>query len=335
MSDMKRQHKAVGLLSGGLDSAIACRLIQEQGIEVHVVHIEMPWGCGKPLRVRKLCETLGVSLKVIPLADDYLQVLKKPKHGFGSAHNPCVDCHIYMVKKAADYMKEIGADFIFTGEVVGQRPMSQRRVCLDWVENDAGVPGQLLRPLSAQLLPPTVPEDKGIVERSKLFGISGRSRKVQYELVEKMGLQGFGAPGGGCLLTEKHFGRRMKDVLEHGCETIEATAVLGLGRYFRINDTTFILLGRDDDENEKLIAYALPDDHLLRPVLFPGPLALVRGEAVSDKDLEIAAGLIQYFSKLRGEPGVAVNCWIKFSPDNVREVVASVPDEAFVQKMWM
>lgn len=328
-------HKAVGLLSGGLDSAIACRLIQDQGIEVHVVHVEMPWGCGKPLRVRKLCKTLGAELKVIPLGDDYLKILRKPKHGFGSAFNPCVDCHIYMVQKAAAYMKEIGADFIFTGEVLGQRPMSQRRECLDWVANDAGVPGLLLRPLSAQLLPPTIPEEKGIVDRTKLLAISGRSRKEQFALVQDMGLQDFSSPGGGCLLTEKIFGARLKDVITRGCETIRETAVIGLGRYFRLNEGSFAILGRDERENEKLIAYAMPDDIILRPVLFPGPAALVRGKALAETDLALVAGIIQNFSKLKGEGGLPVNCWKASAPDDVREVTAALVDEATIKALWM
>ena len=334
-SNLKIRHKAVGLLSGGLDSALASALLKPLGIEVQAVFIQMPWGCGNHHRVAKITESLGIPLKVILLGDDYLGVLKDPKHGFGSAFNPCIDCHVYMVKKAAEYMKEIGAAFVFTGEVLGQRPMSQRRAGLDLVEKGAGIPGRLLRPLSAQFLEPTIPENEGIVDRTKLLGISGRSRKSQYELAAKFGLEHFAQPAGGCLLTEKVFGKRIKDVLTRGCDTIAATAVVGLGRYFRMSDDVFVILGRDSAENEKLVSLAMPEDLLLRPVLFPGPAALVRGKSVSDGDLALAAGLIQYFSKLRGEPGVAVNCWVKSSPDNVREIVASVLNESTVKAMWM
>ena len=177
--------KAVGLLSGGLDSALACKVIQNQGVEVHAVYIEMPWGCGKLSRVRAICERLGVPLKIIPIGDDYLSILRHPKFGFGSAFNPCVDCHIYMVKRAAAFMQEIGAAFVFTGEVLGQRPMSQRRQCLDWVAKEAGIEGRLLRPLSAALLAPTIPEQEGVVDRAKFPVIRGRSRKPQMELAAK------------------------------------------------------------------------------------------------------------------------------------------------------
>jgi tRNA-uridine 2-sulfurtransferase len=325
--------KAVGLLSGGLDSAVACQLMLDQGIEVHVVHVSMPWGCGKPSRVTALAERLGIPLKVIPLADDYLSILKKPQYGFGSAHNPCVDCHIYMVKKAAEYMKEIGADFIFTGEVLGQRPMSQRRVCLDWVENDAGVPGRVLRPLSAQLLPPTLPEEQGLVDRSKLLGIVGRSRKEQHAIAVSNGLKEFSQPGGGCLLTEKHFGARIKDVLAHGCDHIALTAVLGLGRYFRVDEDAFVLLGRNDRENEKLLEYAMPDDMILRSFTFFGPAALVRSRALKEEHLALAAGIIQFYSKWRGEAPIVVNYWKSATPDEMGEITSVVLSEDAVGRM--
>lgn len=335
MKNADKKYKAVGLLSGGLDSAIAAKLLLDQGIEVHAVTIAMPWGCGEPSRVVKLAQALGMPLKIIPLADDYLAILKEPKYGFGSAHNPCIDCHIYMVRKAAEYMREIGASFVFTGEVLGQRPMSQRRKCLDWVEVDGGVPGRLLRPLSAKLLPPTIPEEEGIVDREKLLDISGRARRQQYDLADQLGVAEYSAPGGGCLLTEKLFGDRLKDVLKRGCSDMASTAVLGIGRYFRVDDNTFIILGRDERENEKLIACAMPEDVLLRPMVFPGPVALLRSRAVMSAHIVLAAGLSQFYSKSRGKEPLPVSCWRCDDPARVQEVTAAAVSEAEVKKMFL
>ncbi len=335
MKNASKPHKAVGLLSGGLDSTIATKFLLDQGIEVHAMNISMPWGCGRPSRVTALAEKFGIPFKSIPLGDDYLPVLTKPKYGFGSAHNPCVDCHIYMIRKAAAYMKEIGASFVFTGEVLGQRPMSQRRECLGWVEQDAGIPGQLLRPMSAKLLPPTIAEQEGIVDRDKLLDISGRSRKRQFALAKELGLGGFSSPGGGCLLTEKLFGARIEDVLKRGCDNIAATAVLGLGRYFRIDDAAFVILGRDDAENEKLIRYAVPGDVILRPTVFPGPAALLRGGKIDEARLAFVAGLAQFHSKSRGLAPLPLQCWPKQEPEKISQVIAAVLTQADVDKLQL
>ena len=329
------KHKAVGLLSGGLDSALACKLIMDQGFEVHVVYIDMPWGCGKSARMRRIAESFGLPCKIIPIGNDYLQILRKPRHGFGTALNPCADCHAYMVRKAAEYMREIKADFIFTGEVVGQRPMSQRKECLKWVEEEGGVPGRLLRPLSAQLLDPTIPEQEGLLDRSRLLAISGRSRKTQLELAKKYGLQHYSQPGGGCLLTEKIFGARVKDVLTRGCGNINETAILGLGRFFRISDQAYAIVARDDQENEKLIQQALDTDLILRSTKFPGPAAVLRAKIPSPDEIRFAAGLIQYFSKYRGKDPQQVDCWRKSERTSVNSVTAAVLDEAAVKPIWM
>ncbi|NLE65301.1 MAG: hypothetical protein GX606_05245 [Elusimicrobia bacterium] len=309
------------MLSGGLDSALACCVLKDQGIEVHAVYIAMPWGCGNETRAKRIAEDLAIPLKVIPLGDDYLPILTDPKFGFGSAHNPCVDCHIYMVKKAAEHMREIHGAFVFTGEVVGQRPMSQRRECLGWVERESGLEGRILRPLSASFLDPTIPENEGVVDRTRLPSINGRSRKAQYALAEKYGLKHFAQPGGGCLLTEKHFGERLGDVLGRGVSTIAETAVLGLGRYFRLSEDAFVILGRDQKENEGIIARALAEDWIIRPFSFPGPVALLRARDVSQEMLAKAAGLCQYFSKSREQAPRPVKAWRGSSVDQVQDVL--------------
>ncbi len=332
MKSATKKLKAVGLLSGGLDSVVAAKLILDQGIEVHAVHIAMPWGCGRNAGVIALAEQLGIALHTIPLSDDYLSILKDPKYGFGSAHNPCIDCHIYMVRKAAAYMHKIGASFVFTGEVLGQRPMSQRRKCLDHVEQDAGIPGLLLRPLSAKLLPPTIPEEQGMVDREKLLGITGRSRKTQLAFVMKYGIKGFATPSGGCLLTEKIFGVRLKDVLKHGCADIAATAVLGSGRYFRVDEHTFIILGRDQVENESLMRFAMPDDMILRSLVSAGPVALLRCKAVTDRLLSLTAGLVQFYSKSRHKEPLSISCWRAGAPEDICQVAAATLNEADVKR---
>ncbi|MEI6438216.1 MAG: tRNA 4-thiouridine(8) synthase ThiI [Candidatus Omnitrophota bacterium] len=328
------KYKAVGLLSGGLDSALAAKLLLDQGIEVHAVNISMPWGCGRPSRVIKLAEQLGMPFKSIPLGNDYLAVLKDPQYGFGVAHNPCVDCHIYMLRKAAEYMKEIGASFVFTGEVIGQRPMSQRRKCLDWVEEGSGIPGRVLRPLSAKLLPLTIPETEGIVDREKLMDLVGRNRRRQLDLAKELGLAGFSTPGGGCLLTEKVFGNRVKDVLARGCDAIHEMAILGMGRYFSLGDDAFILLGRDAQENEFLLEYALESDIIFRTYEFPSPTVVLRSKLVTERQLTLAAGLMQYFSKCAKSAPKLIPSWQKSSPETVRQILAVLPSEEELKVIW-
>ncbi len=330
-----KKHKAVGLLSGGLDSALAAKLLLDQGIEVHAVNISMPWGCGRPSRVIKLAEQLGIPFVSIPLGDDYLPVLKTPRYGFGVAHNPCVDCHIYMLKKAAEYMREIGAAFVFTGEVIGQRPMSQRRKCLDWVEQGSGIPGRVLRPLSARLLEVTIPEKEGIVDRAKLLDLVGRNRRRQLDMAVELGLTGFSTPGGGCLLTEKVFGRRVKDVLARGCDSIRETAILGAGRYFRLSDDAFVLLGRDQEENDFLLKYAIGTDIVFRTYDFPSPTVVLRGKNITEAQMALSAGLLQFFSKYCDAVPKLVPCWTSASPDAVRQVLADIPSEQFLKEIWM
>jgi tRNA U34 2-thiouridine synthase MnmA/TrmU len=326
-------HKAVGLLSGGLDSALASALMKAQGLDVHGVYVEMPWGCGKRSHAYSVAAGLGIPLKIISLENDYLDVLRSPRYGYGSAFNPCVDCHIYMLRKAALFMREIGAEFVFTGEVIGQRPMSQRRECLTWVEEGSGLKGLLLRPLCALRLEPTVPEGFGIVDRSKLFDIDGRSRRRQEELAVKLGVTGYAQPGGGCLLTEKHFGDRIKDVLARGCDDINATAVLGVGRYFRLDEKTFVIVGRDEHENESIIRYALAGDVLFRAETFPGPVAVLRGR--NDEDAcRLAAGLVQFHSKQRGGEPQDVVSWVK-GAEAYRTVRADILDEERVRSMMI
>ena len=196
--------------------------------------------------------------------------------------------------------------------------------------------GRVLRPLCAQLLEPTLPEIEGLVDRNKLLAFEGRSRKAQFALAAELKLEGFAQPSGGCLLTEKIFGARLKDMLTHGCDAIEETTVLAFGRYMRLRDHAFAMLGRDEQENESLVKYALPGDILFRTYDFPSPTALLRGRNITDADLELTAGIVQFFSKCRGDVPRPIGCWVKATPETIRPITPSaIPDEAFLRSIWM
>jgi len=315
--------KAVGLISGGLDSALAAQLLIRQGIDVHGVYFAMPWGCGSLDQAQKVCGQIGVPLKIIKMGEDYIDMLQKPRYGYGRAFNPCVDCHIYMIRKAAQYMTKINASFVFTGEILGQRPMSQRRECLRWVEKGTALDGLLLRPLCALLMPETRVETEGWVDRSKLLRINGRGRKEQYDLAAQWNVSHFSAPGGGCLLTERHFSARIKDILNRGYRDLRDVAILKAGRYFRIDEDHIVLVGRDEKENDYLVQNAHPEDVILRLKDSEGPYAVLKGQDISEQTLSLAAGLVRRFSKYRNRNAVAVSFWLAADARCVKEIQAS------------
>jgi len=271
--------RAVGLLSGGLDSMLAVRLMQEQGVEVHAVNFTSPihGRSHEKNRAEEEARVLGIPLKRIELGPEYLRMIRQPKYGYGSGMNPCIDCHIFMLRMAKRYAREIGAKFIFTGEVLGERPMSQNEQALRTVEKAAGLEGRVLRPLSAGLLPETEAERKGWVDRSRLLSIRGRSRKPQMELAKSLGISSFPLPGGGCLLAEKEFAPRIRDLFAHR-RRISLTDVLLLrvGRHFRFGDVK-VVVGRDEDENKALLS--LDDGHMtyLEAAEENGPVAVLQG----------------------------------------------------------
>ncbi|MCX7910705.1 MAG: hypothetical protein N2505_03900, partial [Endomicrobia bacterium] len=210
--------KAISLISGGLDSELATRIILEQKIEIIGLHFITPFClCDKKgscnsqsLRVAK---DLNIELKIIPLKDEYLEIVKNPKYGYGKNLNPCIDCRIMMLRYTKKIMQEVGALFVVTGEVLGQRPKSQNIKALKIIEKEAGLEGLILRPLSAKVLPETIPEKLGWVQRDKLFNIVGRQRKIQIELAKNFDMKNYPCPSGGCLLTDPNFSKRIKDVL--------------------------------------------------------------------------------------------------------------------------
>jgi len=294
--------KAIALLSGGLDSTLAARVVMEQGVELEALNF-MTLFCtctsrGQTcLASQKAVETLGIPLRVFNVSEEYLSVVKHPKHGYGRNMNPCIDCRIFMLKKAKTYMQDSGAAFIVTGEVLGQRPMSQRKEAMRLIEREAELDGLILRPLSAHVLPMTIPEKEGWVDREKLLKFQGRSRKPQIKLAEHYGIRDYPCPAGGCLLTDPGFAKRMRDLLHHNpFFSLNDVHLLKMGRHFRLSDGVKLVVGRNEEENQKIGTFAHDRDILLKVSGFPGPLSLLRGE-LCEGDVEKAAAVTAHYSK--------------------------------------
>lgn len=299
--------RAIVLASGGLDSMLAVKLLVEQGIEVVGLNFVSPFfscaGATGSHLPRKACRELGVELRVRAMGRDYIELLRNPSHARGREMNPCVDCHIFMLRRAAKLADELGAAFVATGEVLGQRPLSQHKQALELIERRSGLEGRLLRPLSARLLAETVPEREGLVDRARLGAIQGRSRRQQLALAERMKLTTFSTPAGGCLLTDPNVARRLRDLFEHlpNYDMLDIRLLI-LGRHFRLNQRLKAIVGRNQAENERLARLA--DRHgRLELDDVPGPLMLVRGEP-SAEDLMVLGGLLRYYAKKASGPDV-------------------------------
>ena len=331
----QKKVKAVGLISGGLDSIVAAKVVNDLGVEVYGVYFAMPWGCCDKTTAIEAATQIGISFIVLQLDERYLEMVRKPKHGYGSVMNPCVDCRIHMFSRAGQYMRHIGADFVFTGEVLGQRPMSQMRHSMKNIEKGAGLEGRLLRPLSAHLLDPTIPETEGLIDRDRLLGISGRSRKDQIQLAQGLNITAYNQPAGGCLLTDKNFAARMKDTLKHGYRNFRETIALKWGRHFRLSPEIKIILGRDEEENEALIRHAHPDDYVMQISDNRGPTLILKGYNPAPEILATAAGLIQKFSRLKDQLPVEMNYWQCRDKNDVRRVVARPVDESEIERMHL
>lgn len=301
VTEEKEKKKVVALLSGGLDSQLAVRMMQEQGFDVSAVAIKTPFcdfdcgrGCG--FEIRERADDLNVNLKTVYLGDEYIEMLKHPKHGIGAGFNPCVDCRTMMFDAAKKHMEEIGAEFIISGEVLGQRPMSQHAPALRIIEKESGLIGKIVRPLSAGLLPETDPEKEGLIKRENLGMIKGRTRRNQLEMAKKYGIENPPNAGGGCLLTEPQFGIKAKDLFEHvETPTINDIDLLKIGRHFRLDEETKFVVGRNKDENEMIKAIALPGDILLEAKDYLGPISILRGKNAKDH-VEFAASVTLRYS---------------------------------------
>ncbi len=287
------------LFSGGLDSMLATKLLANQGIEVTLICFVGNFFNDQV--ARQSAKTLGLPLRTEDISEDFLAVLKKPKHGFGAGLNPCVDCHVLMLKKTTAIMRREKFDLVATGEVLGERPMSQHKQALKIVEQEAGLADYLLRPLSAKLLEPTIAEKQGLVDREKLLDISGRSRQKQMALAVEFGFKEYPSPAGGCALTQAGFAGRLKELMKHRPDfTVKDAKLVGVGRHFFIGRHWFIL-GRDKEENEFLKKQSGREDVFVAPINFPGPEALIRGQEISEKIIKhVKELIIEFASKAKG-----------------------------------
>ena len=314
--------KAIGIVSGGLDSALAVELIKRQGLEILGLHF---FNGFSPNAIRAevvgtealeafiegkgtaLKASLGIPGEVVDISEGYMDLLLSPEHGYGSQVNPCIDCRIDMLRKAERRMRAEDAEFVFTGEVLGQRPMSQHRGAMNTVERESGLKGRLVRPLSAKLLPETIPETEGLIDRSLLLDIQGRSRRRQMALAAEIGITGYSQPAGGCTLTDENYGRKFREMLEHeGASGLSRrmAVLLAIGRHFRLEGGSRIVVGRHFTENQ-YIERNFSEEWLAEPVDCPGPTTLLLGEPAKD-DLEKAAAFTARYSDGKNEASVSI-----------------------------
>jgi hypothetical protein len=315
-----QKNTAIGLFSGGLDSILACRVIAEQGIRVRALKFVTPFfDHGLLARQeeyqQEVAKKYDLDVELVDLSTGYIELLRNPSHGFGKNFNPCIDCKIMMLNRAKELMEEYGASFLITGEILGQRPMSQRRDTLNLIERDADCRDILLRPLSAQLMSPSLAEREGLVDRERLYKFSGRGRKPQIALARELGITDFPAPAGGCVLTDPNLATRIRRFYEGlfliGKDEITKADIqlLLLGRQFRLPGGHWLVLGRNEQENERLAEFCEPTDWLLSMPERPGPTALVRRGSTlisSPKEREeilvaVAGLVVRYGRKVKGE----------------------------------
>lgn len=298
VSKPRLNRKALALISGGLDSGLAMYLVKRQGIDLTAVHFPSFFSpldasdAESPVNV--LTRQLGVPLIVKPKGHEFLGIIRNPRYGHGKNINPCIDCRIYTFIKARELMEELGASFLVTGEVAGQRPMSQRRDAMRIIDKRSGCEGIVLRPLSAGVLSPTLPEREGIVDRDGLLGVAGRGRKPQLALAREIGLSGYSAPAGGCLLTDKAFAARLRDLLADREDPMpEELELLKVGRHLRLRPGLKLVVGRNEAENARLDELS-PAGILFRPEDYPGPTILASGRPDSQEETLIGSILNRY-----------------------------------------
>jgi tRNA U34 2-thiouridine synthase MnmA/TrmU len=281
--------KALLLFSGGLDSLLAAKILQEQGIEVEAVFFKSYF-----FDIKKISKNLGFKLRIADISDKQFEIVKNPKYGYGKNMNPCIDCHLLMFKEAKKLMEKEGFDFIATGEVLDERPMSQNKKSLALIEKESGLTRKVLRPLSAKLLEPTDAEKKGIVDRDELYFIKGKSRKKQIELAKKFKIKDYLTPAGGCLLTDPEFSKKLKELLDKNKDVSKNDLeLLYYGRHFWHNNVK-IVVGRDEHENKEIEKLKQEGDVLIELKNIPGPMTLVRGK--DGQAIEKAKELTKYYS---------------------------------------
>lgn len=339
--------KAIGLLSGGLDSTLACTIMKAEGIDTIAVNcstgfcisdhrrkIQRKKDIGKNLSNPALhaAAQLKIPIEIIDISKEYLQVVFNPKHGYGNAVNPCIDCRILMLKTAKYLAEKIDAKFIFTGEVLGQRPMSQYRATLKLIEKESKLEGLLLRPLSAKLLDETIPEKQKWVNRENLYDIQGRSRKIQIELAKKYGISHYPSPAGGCcVLVDKNYASKFKDLIKYKPKdsiSLEDLLLLKVGRHFRINPNLKIIVGREESENNFLLLYS-KNRHVFKTKDFPGAIVLAKGNVDAENE-KLISQIAAYFSDAKSLSSVSI---LHYYENNTNLVeVAPIKETEF--KKW-
>ena len=291
--------KALALFSGGLDSVLAMKLIKDQGIEVIAVNINTGFGSTNDRleHMKNMCDQIGVKLEILDLREEFLEeVLFTPKYGYGKNFNPCIDCHGFMFRYTGKLLEKYNANFMISGEVIGQRPMSQRKEAMEQVQTLSEHDELIVRPLCAKLLPPSKPELEGWIDREKLLDIDGRGRQRQLDLAKEIGLKDFESPAGGCLLTEIKFSERLKDFADHDKLEINDIDTLKAGRHLRLPDGAKLIIGRNKEDNEKLKATTSSKYYQLRILDAVGPLSLLDKNA-SDSDKRLAVKIILTYGK--------------------------------------
>ena len=296
--------RALAMVSGGLDSILAAKLIKDQGIEVIGVCFKSHFFNEE--NARRMTKQIGIPLEVVDFRKDHFEMVKNPKHGYGKNMNPCIDCHAMMMRYCGELLEKLNADFIITGEVLNQRPMSQNRSALDKVKNESGIGSKILRPLCAKNLKPTDMEENGLVDREKLLNIQGRSRKIQMELAEEWGIKEYPSPAGGCKLTEPNYSVRLKELLSHNQNPEERElTLLRIGRHFRITPKAKVISTRTQDEGEMIKELLKQGDTILLVQDFNGSMIVIIGEA-SDEVISASAKIAIRYSKGKDEPKATV-----------------------------
>jgi tRNA U34 2-thiouridine synthase MnmA/TrmU len=332
--------RAIALLSGGLDSTLSAKIVMKEGIEVIGVHFYTGFsvierkrllGCFKETIFSKTIQQLQIPLEIIDISEGYLDVVLNPKYGYGANANPCLDCKIYMFKKAKELLEEFNAKFIVTGEVLGQRPMSQQRHQLMIIEKETGLKGLILRPLSQKLLPETIPEKEGWVKRENLYDIRGRSRKVQMKLAEELGIKEYPQPAGGCcFLTEETYGRRFFDYLKYNAKerfTRKEAMLLAFGRHFRISEKTKAIVGRNEKEN-RVLQQLSEGKMMCYPKDMKGPVMLL-DQSADDDELKKACGILARYCK-KGEEKVLIKV---LSKEGEKEILIEPLEDKEIETM--
>jgi len=303
---LKKPVKVLALFSGGLDSSIAVKVIQDQGIEVLGVTFTTPFFGAE--KAEEAARRVGIPLLILDITEEHLAMVKAPRYGYGRNMNPCIDCHTLMFKITGRQMEERGFDFIISGEVLGQRPMSQNKQMLHVVAKNAGYEPYILRPLSARLLPATLPEKEGKVDRDRLLDIHGRGRKRQMELAGHYGITEYANPAGGCLLADPMFSKRLRDLFTHEKETpVRDIELLKVGRHIRLDGKTKVIVGRKKAENNALLDLSRPEDAVISVRDFPGPVCLIP-HGGDEKTLEEAASICASYSDAPPEVEIVMRC---------------------------